>query len=42
MKLNPYLTFDGNAREAMTFYTGVFGGEITMSIRLSDMPEAAY
>ena len=29
--LNPYLTFDGNAREAMEFYRSVFGGELTLS-----------
>ncbi|HWG99086.1 MAG TPA: VOC family protein [Pilimelia sp.] len=27
-RLNPYLTFDGNAREAMEFYRSVFGGEL--------------
>jgi PhnB protein len=25
--LNPYLNFDGNAREAIEFYQGVFGGD---------------
>ena len=30
-QLNPYLTFDGNAREAMEFYRTVFGGELTVS-----------
>ena len=29
-KLNPYLTFGGNAREAMDFYKSVFGGELTL------------
>ena len=28
--LNPYLTFDGNAREAIEFYKGVFGGELNL------------
>ena len=27
--LNPYLSFRGNAREAMDFYHSVFGGEVT-------------
>jgi PhnB protein len=27
--LNPYLQFNGNAREAMEFYQGVFGGQLT-------------
>src|SRR5215217_4939974 len=29
--LNPYLSFRDNAREAMTFYHSVFGGELTVS-----------
>lgn len=29
-KLNPYLTFGGNARAAMEFYKTVFGGELTL------------
>ncbi len=29
--LNPYLTFDGNAREAMEFYHSVFGGDLKVS-----------
>lgn len=29
--LNPYLNFNGNAREAMEFYNSVFGGKLTMS-----------
>jgi PhnB protein len=29
--LNPYLSFRDNAREAMEFYRGVFGGELTVS-----------
>lgn len=27
MKVGIYLTFDGNCKEAMSFYKGVFGGE---------------
>ncbi|HEX6256913.1 MAG TPA: VOC family protein [Euzebyales bacterium] len=30
-RLNPYLTFRGDAREAMEFYQSVFGGELTMN-----------
>ena len=30
-RLNPYLTFDGNAREAMEFYQTVFGGELVIN-----------
>lgn len=29
--LNPYISFKDNAREAMTFYQSVFGGELTFS-----------
>ncbi len=29
-RLNPYLSFNGNAREAMEFYKSVFGGEMTV------------
>jgi PhnB protein len=31
IRLNPYLGFRDNAREAMTFYQSVFGGELTVS-----------
>ncbi len=30
-KLNPYLTFLGNAREAIEFYKTVFGGKLDMT-----------
>jgi PhnB protein len=30
-RLNPYLSFDGDAREAMETYKDVFGGELTVS-----------
>ncbi|MGK5685437.1 VOC family protein [Actinoplanes sp. URMC 104] len=30
-QLNPYLTFNGNAREAMEFYHSVFGGELRIN-----------
>ena len=31
LRLNPYISFDGNAREAMEFYKSVFGGELSLS-----------
>jgi PhnB protein len=31
VRLNPYLSFRGEAREAMDFYKSVFGGELTSS-----------
>ena len=30
-RLNPYLNFNGSARQALEFYTSVFGGELTLS-----------
>ena len=30
-RLNPYLNFNGNARQAIEFYTSVFGGEAAFS-----------
>ena len=30
-RLNPYLTFRDNARQAMEFYHSVFGGQLTMN-----------
>ena len=29
-RLNPYLNFNGNARQALEFYQGVFGGELNI------------
>ena len=33
MKLEAYLFFPGNTEEAMTFYQGVFGGELSITRR---------
>jgi PhnB protein len=30
-RLNPYITFRGNARQAMEFYQSVFGGELRLN-----------
>jgi PhnB protein len=30
-RLNPYLSFTGNARQAMEFYKDVFGGELALN-----------
>ena len=30
-QLNPYLNFNGNARQAMEFYTNVFGGNLNIN-----------
>lgn len=38
MDFNPYLTFDGNCREAFEFYARTLGGEVAMMQRFADMP----
>ena len=30
-KLNPYFNFDGNTKEIMEFYHGIFGGKLTIN-----------
>jgi PhnB protein len=30
-RLNPYISYDGNAREAMEYYERVFGGTLTLN-----------
>jgi PhnB protein len=30
-RLNPYISFDGDAREALEFYKSIFGGELSLS-----------
>ncbi len=43
-RLNPYISFNGNAREAMEFYKNVFGGTLTLNtygeFGQPDAPEA--
>ena len=45
VRLNPYIGFDGQAREAIQFYETVFGGELTISTYgesgMSDDPSQA-
>ena len=41
MQLEPYLFFDGDCEEALAFYKGVFGGEITSLNRFEGSPLAA-
>jgi PhnB protein len=38
MKLVPYLYFEGNAEEALNFYTEALGGEIVSMQRYGDAP----
>ncbi|MBX4201567.1 VOC family protein [Candidatus Saccharibacteria bacterium] len=37
VNLDPYLFFDGKAEEAMNFYKGIFGGELTL-LTMDSMP----
>ncbi|MGI8691908.1 MAG: VOC family protein, partial [Geodermatophilaceae bacterium] len=43
-RLNPYISFAGNARQAMEFYKDVFGGTLTLNtygeFGAQDAPEA--
>lgn len=39
--LNPYISFKGNAREAMDFYHSVFGGELNRMTFKEGMPQGA-
>lgn len=41
LQLLPYLTFAGQCREAMEFYKGVFGGELTLSYFREIYPDVA-
>lgn len=38
MKFIPYLSFEGNAEEALNFYVDAFSGNIQTMMRYSDMP----
>ena len=40
MKVNPYLTFNGQCEAAFKFYEQVLGGKITFSMTWAEMPEA--
>jgi PhnB protein len=39
-KLNPYLTFSGNCREAMNYYKGCLGGELSFIV-VGESPAAS-
>jgi PhnB protein len=41
MKMNPYLTFSGQARQALEFYRDVLNGEITQIMTYGESPMAA-
>lgn len=39
MQASTYLHFNGNCKEAMTFYADVLGGEVTILMQFKDAPE---
>ena len=39
MEIQPYLFFDGRCEEALEFYRGAVGAEVTMLMRFKDSPE---
>jgi len=39
MQIQPYLFFDGHCNEAITFYQGALGAEVTVLMRFKDGPE---
>jgi PhnB protein len=40
--LHPWINFNGNAEEALTFYQSVFGGEFTKLVRFKDIATAEF
>lgn len=42
MKLNPYLDFDGNCREAFEFYAACLNGEVVAMMTFEGTPAADY
>jgi PhnB protein len=40
--INPWINFNGNAKEAFTFYKSVFGGEFGKIIRFKDIASAEF
>ncbi|MDC8005678.1 VOC family protein [Aureisphaera galaxeae] len=42
MKLNTYLTFNGNCEEAMNFYKEILNGEFTTFMRFGEAPPNAF
>jgi PhnB protein len=39
MEVQPYVFFDGRCEEALEFYRGALGAEVTMLMRFKDSPE---
>ncbi|OFZ98772.1 MAG: hypothetical protein A2Z64_06760 [Betaproteobacteria bacterium RIFCSPLOWO2_02_67_12] len=40
MQIQPYLFFDGRCEEALEYYRGALGAEVTMLMRNQDSPES--
>lgn len=40
--INPWINFNGNAEEALTFYKSVFGGEFSKIVRFKDLASAEF
>ncbi len=40
--INPWINFNGNAEEALTFYKSIFGGEFTKIIRFKDLANSEF
>ena len=40
--INPWINFNGNAEEALTFYKSVFGGEFAKIIRLKNLASPEF
>ncbi len=40
MEINPYVTYPGNAREALEFYAAALGGEIDALMTIGEIPDA--
>lgn len=41
MHIEPYIFFDGRCDEAIAFYRGAVGAEVSMLVRFKDAPDAA-
>ena len=42
MTINPWINFNGNTEDALTFYKSVFGGDFTKIVRFKDLASAEF
>lgn len=40
--INPWINFNGNAEEALTFYKSIFGGEFSKVVRFKDVASPEF